>query len=713
VICWEGEHLAMIALDVVAILTYFVATPCMYVYIFFHLIPRYGLDDPRMRANFGFIWTRFEQRCYWWELVDMIRKIGLVLSLMLFANEPALQTVVGAACVTTVALVSFAVSPFVRPVYDRFDVLGCVIQLLILALGLLHYARTFRVGEKLDFDYSMMGFVFLLLLAFLLLATHAINDDMRRSLLKLRASRIRREKGLLLSDDVLRININTIEPPEKAILDWVEQITDETVLEKLRELERLVHLAMVKYSDPLARPRAELYEQLMISEPQLIDWLVSDEAVSLSPFVTALLNSTADDEFDEEGKVRHVTSKNVFGSKYKGALALWVGEIAGNDERASIRDIVYEVNKVKAAAIKRDAARWRERAARVLPSRLMPAVAKIWPEEAGSIAIRRRGSQCSQEVGGEDPDCGASSAPTRSLTRHKTAKLMTHPKVGPTLKDVMKTGGIDDRARVRLLFENKIEAVIDSLMRQVQCESIMLLPVGEFTSELSDGPQQLPEICRLAATEGMPDHLARKALRGVSMVGHLSEGTPAYDALNSKKVVKVDNALLDQRYRRKATLDAISQLCAPVLSEDDSRVVGVTICRNKISINGHSGGLPFDNFDTSSVQQYQGQLARLIKFHWKEQRLTGTAKLLVASASTMKWVNPVNRDDKGPVRQKTRGFIAVKTVEDEDAAEEPPTAVTPVVEAQAEGPGAAACATTAAASPLAPSGLQAVDIAEI
>ena len=104
--CWEGEHAYLVGLNIVAICIYFVLTPFMYVHVLFHLVPKYGRHHPRVFSNFGFIYNRFEARVYWWEMVEMIRKVGLVL-VLIFAPSAEAQSMGGLLCVSVVLLGHF------------------------------------------------------------------------------------------------------------------------------------------------------------------------------------------------------------------------------------------------------------------------------------------------------------------------------------------------------------------------------------------------------------------------------------------------------------------------------------------------------------------------------------------------------------------------------------------------------------------------------
>jgi hypothetical protein len=69
-ICWTGDHVVLMGINSVAILTYYVLFPGFYFYLLFVMVPRRPLahNDPKLVANFGFVWSRFEDEEYWWEV---------------------------------------------------------------------------------------------------------------------------------------------------------------------------------------------------------------------------------------------------------------------------------------------------------------------------------------------------------------------------------------------------------------------------------------------------------------------------------------------------------------------------------------------------------------------------------------------------------------------------------------------------------------------
>ena len=77
--CGQGIHIPLVVIDAFAILIYAIGIPAMYTYVLFVLLKRRGYNHPRFSANFGFLYMRFERRYFWWEFVEMFRKVSMIL----------------------------------------------------------------------------------------------------------------------------------------------------------------------------------------------------------------------------------------------------------------------------------------------------------------------------------------------------------------------------------------------------------------------------------------------------------------------------------------------------------------------------------------------------------------------------------------------------------------------------------------------------------
>ena len=74
IICWEGEHIPLAVGGLVGVLLYMVCVPAGYCWVLFWLLPKSGRKTPLAKA-FAFIYGRFEPRLWWWELIQIARKV--------------------------------------------------------------------------------------------------------------------------------------------------------------------------------------------------------------------------------------------------------------------------------------------------------------------------------------------------------------------------------------------------------------------------------------------------------------------------------------------------------------------------------------------------------------------------------------------------------------------------------------------------------------
>ena len=71
----EGEHVKLAVLAALFILIYLVGVPSFYCYILFRVLPKHGRGSTLGQA-FGFLYGRFDQKVYWWELMEIFRKVS-------------------------------------------------------------------------------------------------------------------------------------------------------------------------------------------------------------------------------------------------------------------------------------------------------------------------------------------------------------------------------------------------------------------------------------------------------------------------------------------------------------------------------------------------------------------------------------------------------------------------------------------------------------
>lgn len=167
-----------------------------------------------------------------------------------------------------------------------------------------------------------------------------------------------------------------------------------------------------------------------------------------------------------------------------------------------------------------------------------------------------------------------------------------------------------------------MDTLLDTLRTELNCNSVVLLPVTNETSthgskKVATSPKvdtnapkvaliPLLPLARAVATDvaggGATEHKAEAKVEDES----LEKGTPAGLCISSRKPVRVDNALTDRRfkYKRASGLSGLSQLCVPVFGSEaadttGAEIVAVIKCFNKMSFSGLSVGMPFSDNDVA------------------------------------------------------------------------------------------------------------------
>jgi len=573
--CGEGLHRVMLGLNVVAIVVYVVLSPLTYLFVFFVLVPRHGLANPQLNRNYGFVWSRFEARCYWWEAIELVRKMGVVV-VVATVKTAMPQSLLGIVLIGVVFCCSLLLRPFVREIYDAFDSLATATILIFMALGvLLHGNRGGLLSGNVNAREAEAYVTFCTTLAFVsfsvtcVFGVYAVADDLRRILMMRRTRRLRRKTGLALQTSILRLNINSVQLPNPAILEYVESVQDDTqALAELREIERLLQFATTDTQESRQmRDRTEFMERQLSVEPSLADWMLDDRVPNdeLRNYMTMAIELRAQSR--PKGKV-----SNVLSDVHDGSIALWLTQLSTSEERALFRKLVMAVD----TQMKRPRGRWSKLTANLLMKGRLTA----------SIRSRLHG-----------------------LFRRSQQVLPAKTKCWSTMSNL-------DLSTLQLTSE--LEAKLEHLMELTQCETAVLVPVQSAVDPLT----------KLVVVRGREDMAARDLESHRQSVVAITDWelrgrTPAGVCMSSKAPVLVSNILSDRRFKQAFLrltdgLLAISQLCVPVL--DGADVVGVLKCLNKTSANLDKSGLPFDAVDEDYAADVALSIATLRANHTQSVR---------------------------------------------------------------------------------------------
>jgi len=104
--CYDGTWKNYLPVAILAIIIYAVGLPVFFFYQTFR--HRHNLMDSTFRTRFGYIYSRYKTKYFWWFVLEMARKFGIILALVFFTANPANQVVFFfVVCITYMALQVF------------------------------------------------------------------------------------------------------------------------------------------------------------------------------------------------------------------------------------------------------------------------------------------------------------------------------------------------------------------------------------------------------------------------------------------------------------------------------------------------------------------------------------------------------------------------------------------------------------------------------
>lgn len=581
-VCYEEKHLILIGFDVVAIAIYYIGVPLFYFYLLFVLVRRapMGVHDAKLNYNFGFVWGRFEEDVYWWELVDIIRKLGLVLVGQL-VRTPMVQTIVGAILIGIVLAANFYFRPYKQEVYDFFDMFVSSIEMIIFMLGTLVITRphvdengqfgTFADGRAMFDDASVLeGTVLTLIPIVLISGLFAIVFDCKMIAHNRRANRVRDTKGVSLNETCFHIKHY-----DPALVYWAEEASEKQ-LALFRKVEKMLTNVSRDLALKSTESRRTTYgEQLTVHE-RVLNWLAERPAVgnTLKKYVSEMALAAVHDmkaAKKHDGIQLGYRADKVIGEVIRPATALWLAEMATQEEKEAVAALLSELGAYHEAKEKEKEAKERVPTLKRIPTSMQLVVPKtkgknVW-ERAQKATLKKEKNDM-----------------------HETLRLA------------------------------ELTEILDELCVSVNCEHIVLVPVTAAhkyvplprliieSYEYNGGDQEKEKAAISARTDWKPEDQ--------------TVITPAGMCLEEGKAVLVDCFPLDTKRfpdaSKKAGLLAISQLCVPVVAgktndamdaflataevsgtkaaaeSGGATIIGILKCINKVAFSGTAAGVPFD-----------------------------------------------------------------------------------------------------------------------
>ena len=102
--CWQGAHLYWVAFSVISMGVFTFGIPLFFCLILYSNQRKLLLQTPQCQARYGFLYSKYSDRVWWWEFVEMFRKLVFTSIIMFLSSGPSSQIVVAMA-IAFVALI--------------------------------------------------------------------------------------------------------------------------------------------------------------------------------------------------------------------------------------------------------------------------------------------------------------------------------------------------------------------------------------------------------------------------------------------------------------------------------------------------------------------------------------------------------------------------------------------------------------------------------
>lgn len=652
--CWEGEHLTILALDIIPLLIYFIGVPVVYSMILFYLIPKKGFNNARLNGTFGFIWSRFEERCYWWEAVEFTgRKFPLVM-ITLFANGVIFKCVLGALVVGLVMAANFAWAPYVKRTYDILDQIVSLTECMIFLMGMLAMYRQqtrelkamgLNVDEYDTHERIETLIVFMVVITLCCLAAGAVWDFV--GLYHARNDRIMRKSKGIGEPKLLNMQARG-----SLMLEWLKQANaaDLASFHKVQLMLNRAH-ARIENEDAIDAKLAAYSTQIQ-GMPELMDRVLTSREGDI--FLSHFVNDIASNPERGDG----VAASELIADSFSSSVLMWLNDVADPKEKAVFANFVAALKKFSLAQKRKESVGerftncWEKTFAATDRVKAIQLKIENDIKAARTKQEQPSESQTDSHMDGKDGKNGEATSSTSDVpasTQEGADEALRARSKGSLGALLSKTATSLQQSKEELLRRNAVERLLKELLDEANCEAVVLVPI----EKMADG-QEVPRL--VFASERYGDNPEKDSARVDEATGwDCKEGTPAGLSKSLRATVNVTNLIADSRFPdlNYKTLGAkaicqISQLVIPVFegggansdAEDDSigsTLIAVIKLVNKVSLGGEKSGLTFQMKDEILGRVFSGLLLEtLMTKHGANKDETGFMSKLQAAMNRQK-----------------------------------------------------------------------------
>eukprot|EP00948_MAST-09A_sp_MAST-9A-sp1_P001695 g1695.t1 len=145
--CGQSTHLALVfTLGVPALVLYILGIPAAAGINLY--INRHNLDDPEIRQTFGFLYANYGEKCYFWELIIVLRLVAMATVSVLFDGNAQMQATLGAQVLFLAIFMHMMCRPYQEGILDTVETYSLASSVIALTCGNLLLSDTTPEGWK-------------------------------------------------------------------------------------------------------------------------------------------------------------------------------------------------------------------------------------------------------------------------------------------------------------------------------------------------------------------------------------------------------------------------------------------------------------------------------------------------------------------------------------------------------------------------------------
>ena len=383
--CWGDEHRILVIIAAVVLPFFLLFVPLLYCFILFGIVRRKGPNHPVSVRHFGFLYTRFEKQYYWWEFVELTRKLIFACAAIFgSALSTMIQLLLAFIAAFIVLLLYMRAAPFVAVRHDILAIHLAISELMMLFLGCFVIYRDASDDAKDDGAWVEI-LTYVLLSAAGLSMLFVSFEDFRSYVMDLRLDSLGKALGVKLQGTVFNRSRRAYR-----LFFWIRAASSEEVA-RVRELELALEKADLRAASIRMNSETKRYRRLLLDEPRLLDYAMNikqieelkaevlkrkyDHAASemlrrlrhRSTFGSLQDNISSPSERTEVQRLLHqyvravevhepllagqILAKEYFASSFQGVLLEWAVERANQEELSLLRDVVDSMRRYDAGSL--------------------------------------------------------------------------------------------------------------------------------------------------------------------------------------------------------------------------------------------------------------------------------------------------------------------------------------------------------------------------